>query len=80
MSALTVEDVNERHIKPLPVPERLRLIATTAEGIAQSEKSEEDRPLRRITKLHGLGAETWRGIDAQAHINELRSEWESRER
>jgi hypothetical protein len=74
MSVLTVEDVYERHIKPLPVAERLRLIAMTAEGIAKSEDGKEGRQLRRITELRGLGAEAWRGIDAQTHIDELRSE------
>ncbi|MEN9935409.1 MAG: hypothetical protein RLZZ387_1988 [Chloroflexota bacterium] len=27
-------------------------------------------------ELHGLGAEIWRGIDAQAYVNELRDEWD----
>lgn len=29
-----------------------------------------------ITELRGLGKELWQGIDAQAYVNELRSEWD----
>ena len=31
-----------------------------------------------ITELRGLGAELWQGIDAQAYVNQLRSEWDDR--
>ena len=33
---------------------------------------------RSIMELHGLGAESWKGIDAQDYVNELRQEWDDR--
>jgi hypothetical protein len=33
-------------------------------------------PKHDIMELHGLGAETWKGIDAQDYVNQLREEWE----
>ena len=29
-----------------------------------------------IMGLHSLDAEIWRGVDAQAYVNELRNEWD----
>ena len=33
---------------------------------------------RSFLELDGLGAEIWRGIDAQEYVNELRHEWDER--
>ncbi len=33
---------------------------------------------RSITELRGLGKELWQGMDAQAYVNQLRSEWDHR--
>lgn len=31
-------------------------------------------------RLRGLGKETWNGVDAQGYIDELRNEWNEREK
>ena len=35
-------------------------------------------PSRSLLELEGLGAEIWLGLDAQAYVDELRSEWDQR--
>ncbi|MFI5366551.1 MAG: hypothetical protein ACHQ4J_13110 [Candidatus Binatia bacterium] len=38
--------------------------------------TEPARPALHWCDLRGLGKEIWRGLDAQAYVNELRDEWE----
>lgn len=78
MSALRLNDLYERHIKPLSLAERIRLIALTADDLVQGTTSAAEPPKRSILELHGLGSELWRGLDAQEHINQLRDEWDHR--
>jgi len=79
MAVLTVEEVYERHVKPLPPAERLRLVALTAEDLASESTAPPEEPRKRsIMELHGLGAEIWEGMDAQEYVNELRKEWDHR--
>lgn len=78
MTRITVAEIYERHIKPLPVTERLRLLAITAEDLAEQPTELVEKPKRNIMELHGLGKEIWAGIDAQAYVNELRREWDHR--
>lgn len=73
-----VEEIYERIIKPLSVAERLQLLAMIAEDLAAQSAASSQRPKRNIMDLHGLGADLWRGIDAQEYVNELRREWEHR--
>lgn len=75
---LSVEEIYQQHIKPLSASERLRLLAITAQELAQQEPESVERPSRSIMELHGLGAEIWHGIDAQEYVDELRSEWDHR--
>ena len=56
MSTITVEQLYERQIKPLPPNERLKLVALIANELAR-EIEEGERPKRSIMELHGLGAE-----------------------
>lgn len=35
-----------------------------------------DKPQRSLKELAGLGKEVWKGIDAQAYVDELRDEWD----
>ena len=72
---MTVEQLYERHIKSLTTAEKLKLLALIAEGLAEEI---EKRKERNIMELHGLGAEIWQGIDAQAYVEELRKEWGNR--
>jgi hypothetical protein len=78
MSMTKAEEIYERHIKPLPVAERLRLLAVIAHDLAQQPTDVTPRPQRSIMELHGLGAEIWQGIDAQEYVNGLRQEWDHR--
>lgn len=71
------QEVYERHVRPLSPAAQLRLMALTAQGLAESEGGE--APERHsIMELCGLGAEIWQGVDAQQYVNELRSEWGKR--
>lgn len=78
MTVMTVKNLYERHIKPLSVQERLRLVALITEELATQTNSEETPPERSLLELEGLGAEIWEGIDAQEYVNELRKEWDHR--
>jgi hypothetical protein len=78
MSALSLDELYERHIKPLSPAERIRLIALTADDLVEGAASFAEPPKRNIMELHGLGAEIWGGMDAQEYINQLREEWDHR--
>jgi len=78
MAAMSVEEIYERHIKPLPVAERLRLVEMTARDLATHSNISFGRPKRSIMELHGLGKEIWEGVDAQEYVNKLRAEWDHR--
>ncbi|HZO86763.1 MAG TPA: hypothetical protein VFB38_00385 [Chthonomonadaceae bacterium] len=78
MATVSVEEIYERYIKPLPPSERLRLLAMTAQDLAQQPTEAAKKPQRSIRELHGLGAEIWQGVDAQEYVNELRKEWDHR--
>jgi hypothetical protein len=36
-----------------------------------------EKPKHSLMDLHGLGAEIWQGVDAQAYVNRLREEWDN---
>jgi hypothetical protein len=78
MSTISAEEIYERHIKPLPAAERLRLLAVMAQDLAEQSADASRQPKRSIMELHGLGAEIWQGIDAQAYVDALRQEWDHR--
>ncbi len=70
----TAEEIYQQYVKPLPNNEKLRLIAKVSTDLAETEA----RPKRSLLEFEGLGAEVWKGIDAQEYVNELRNEWEHR--
>ena len=37
---------------------------------------DETRQERSLLELEGMGAEIWKGLDAQAYVNDLRQEWD----
>ncbi len=37
---------------------------------------EEPRARHSLRELRGLGADIWKGVDAQQYVNRLRDEWE----
>lgn len=77
MAVLNLNELYEQYIKSRPQAERLRLIEWIAKDIAGSQPPEPTKT-RSIMELHGLGAEIWKGIDAQEYVNALREEWDQR--
>ncbi len=69
-----IEELYEYHIKPLPLADRLRLVELIARDAAETGGGTPP-PRRNIMELHGLGAEIWRGVDAQQYVDDLRKEW-----
>ncbi len=76
-TTLTVEELYERHIRPLTLEQKLYLLAKIAEQLA-AEHTSAHLQKQSIMELHGLGAEIWKGIDAQEYVNQLRAEWNDR--
>ena len=72
MEAQNIDLLYEQQIKPLPLPDQLRLIELIARDMARSATPE--AASRSIMELHGLGAEIWQNIDAQEYVNKLREE------
>ncbi|MDZ7266476.1 MAG: hypothetical protein ONB48_03615 [candidate division KSB1 bacterium] len=77
MQTVRIEQLYERHIKPLPSHEQLKLVELIARKMAQ-DRDAVRHPKRSIMELHGLGAEIWEGIDAQEYVTKLREEWDHR--
>ncbi len=67
--------VYESQVKSLSAHERLQLIELITHDLRETMDSSEGRS---ILELHGLGAEIWKGIDAQEYVAELRDEWDQR--
>jgi hypothetical protein len=78
VSTISPEEIYERHIKPLPAAERLRLLAVMAQDLAEQSTEAGWQPKRSIIELHGLGAEIWQGIDAQEYVDALRQDRDHR--
>jgi hypothetical protein len=62
-----------REIRELSISERKMLLMIIADSLTETAKT------RSLLELEGLGAELWEGIDAQAYVDSLRSEWDERE-
>ena len=73
---MTVAEIYEKHVAPLPVEDRLRLAERIVGESANQINGECEKPKRNIMELEGLGAELWKGIDAQKYIEEMRDEWD----
>lgn len=69
---MDIQTLYERHIKPLSIEDRVRVITLTAQDLAKESASQK----HDIMELHGLGAEIWRDIDVEQYINELRDDWD----
>ena len=70
------DEIDERYVKALPVPDRLRLLAIVADDLAQGPGTPEPRRARSVMELHGLGSDTWKGVDPDAYVERLRGEWD----
>ena len=58
---------------------RLTLVVLEEPAAEASTDTRTARP-PSLLALRGLGSELWKGIDAQEYVNELRSEWDARDR
>ncbi len=72
---LTLEDI-VREVRTLPIADRKRLIGLIVDTLTDQEPSPSSK--RSILEFEGVGAEIWRGIDAQEYVNQLRNEWDDR--
>lgn len=63
-------------LEPAPTNAGGRVIITFLPPSTQDEGRQ--TPQRSIMELRGNGADVWRGVDAAAYVDELRSEWDQR--
>jgi hypothetical protein len=70
---MTFEAIVEE-IRILPIEQRKALIHLIVDSLVEDDVSKS----RSLLELEGLGAEIWKGIDAQEYVNQLRSEWDDR--
>ena len=75
MTTTDIEQIYQSQIKPLTHEEKLRLVAMITSALAQGAPRSATGK-RNILELEGVGAEIWRGIDAQKYVNQLRDEWD----
>jgi hypothetical protein len=71
MRTITYQEVLQRAQKLTP-DEQLQLLADLAAIIRQQTILE---PLHDVLEFEGVGAEVWKGIDAQKYIDEERDSW-----
>ena len=74
MSTMSISELYEQHIKPLPTLNQLRLVEFITHNLVKYSAVDDASasPKHDIMELHGLGADIWQGIDAQEYVNNLR--------
>jgi hypothetical protein len=77
MAVMTATQVYQQYIQDIPVTEQLKLIALISRKLAAQSDAVEPQT-RSLLELEGLGAEIWKGIDAQRYVDELRNEWDEK--
>lgn len=77
MGTTTVDDLYDREIRTLSLPERLDLARRILNDAAAGDDVAARRP-RSLLELEGLGADLWSGRDAQDYVDQLRREWNGR--
>lgn len=63
-----------QEIRALSVDERKMLITLIADSLTETPKT------RSLLELEELGADLWKGVDAQEYVDSLRQEWDKRKR
>lgn len=74
---MTVAEIMEQ-AKTLTAQERKELVKWLVDTLDIPNSTAPDRGKHSILELAGLGAEVWKGIDAQEYVDQLRSEWDKR--
>jgi hypothetical protein len=77
MHATTVDDLYDREIRRLSLPDRLHLARRILNEAAAGDAGTQGRH-RSLLELEGLGADLWSGVDAQDYVGQLRREWNGR--
>lgn len=72
--ASKAKSIYESQIRSLPEDERLRLVELITRDLVAAR--DDGGGKRSILDLRGLGAEVWRGIDAQSYVDQQRNEWD----
>ena len=75
MPGMHAEEVYAKHIKSLSASERLHLVALIAEDLSTEETTDVGTTPRTLSAIRGMGAEIWKGVDAQTYVDKLRDEW-----
>ena len=71
--SLTYDDY-VRGIKALKPEEQLSLVEIISAGLKRSMARK--RPKHSLMELEGLGADVWKGIDAQEYVGTERESWD----
>lgn len=66
-----------REAQALSVEERKQLMKALVDMLAEPPQVK-PRHKRSLREFRGLGAHLYDGTDAQAHVNQLRNEWDER--
>ncbi len=75
MNTNRAKDIYETVVKPLSLPERLKILELTAHDLAAESPGSSIPKQHHIMELKGLGKELWQGINARQYIDELRNEY-----
>jgi hypothetical protein len=71
---VTVAQIVEQ-ARTLSPAERIEVVKQLVDSLGEDNG---ERKTRSLLELRGLGKDIWEGIDAQAYIDELRDEWDTR--
>jgi hypothetical protein len=71
---MTIRELFEQHIRPLPHADQVRLLALIESALARGD--EDGERTESLLALEGVGAEIWLERDAQAYVDDLRREWD----
>ena len=63
--------------RTLTIDERKQLVKALVDMLAEPPQAGPQRK-RRLREFRGLGAHLYDGTDAQAYVNQIRSEWDDR--
>lgn len=74
---MNIEQLYHQYIKTISVAEQLELISLISKKLIKDSKPENIK-IRSLLDLEGLGADIWKGVDAQKYVDELRNDWEHR--
>lgn len=74
MTEMSVEDIYEKHIKPLPREERLRLIEMTAHDLMAQPTEDALSERHNWMSIRGIAPDLLGGEDAQEWVSRTRGE------